>query len=174
MSTGRGRLWKYAGDSRRKAGVKRKYEKKDKSAAPVDSDEAELFMKESEVAESNESAMVEAFKSSFAVRRKWIKEKKPLFTDIFQRFPRYISRFTTGCEFAYQQILILILFVLQLSDLSFQIKLDFNIVAECDMDAFLSKWLQLQEKIVARLPEKVQRLYLTVVFAEMQCLFVYF
>ena len=42
------------------------------------------------------------------------------------------------------------------------------------MDAFLSKWLQLQEKIVARLPEKVQRLYLTVVFAEMQCLFVYF
>ena len=89
VSTGRGRLWKYAGDSRRKAGVKRKYEKKDKSAAPVDSDEAELFMKESEVAESNESAMVEAFKSSFAVRRKWIEEKKPLVTDIFERFPRY-------------------------------------------------------------------------------------
>ena len=80
MSTGRGRLWKYAGDSRRKTGVKRKYEKKDKSAAPVDSDE---------VAESNESAMVEAFKSSFAVRRKWIEEKKPLVTDIFERFPRY-------------------------------------------------------------------------------------
>ena len=46
-------------------------------------------MKESEVAESNESAMVEAFKSSYAVRRKCIEEKKPMVVEIFERFPRY-------------------------------------------------------------------------------------
>ena len=52
MSTGRGRLWKYSGNSRPKAGIKRKYEKKDsKSTVSVDSNEAELFMKESEVTE---------------------------------------------------------------------------------------------------------------------------
>ena len=70
MSTGRGRLLKYSGDSRRKAGVKWKYEKKDKPTVPMDGNEAELFMKESEVAESNKSVMMEAFKSSYAVGRK--------------------------------------------------------------------------------------------------------
>jgi hypothetical protein len=46
-------------------------------------------MKESEVAESNESAMVEAFKSSYAVRRKWIEEENATVVEIFERFPRY-------------------------------------------------------------------------------------
>ncbi len=89
MSTGRGRLWKYSGDSRRKAGVKRKYEKKEKITAPANVDEAEIFMKESEVAESNEGAMIEAFKSSFVVRQKWIEDKKPMVAEIFERYPRY-------------------------------------------------------------------------------------
>jgi hypothetical protein len=40
MSKGRGRPWKYSGDSRRKAGVKSKYEKKDKPTVPVDWNEA--------------------------------------------------------------------------------------------------------------------------------------
>jgi hypothetical protein len=72
VSTGRGRLWKYAGDSRRKPGVKRKNEKKTQCEAIVNENDAEAFIKASEVAESNENATISAFESSFTVRGKWI------------------------------------------------------------------------------------------------------
>jgi hypothetical protein len=65
----------------------------------VNADEAEAFMKESEVAECIEGAMIEAFKSAFPVRRRWIADKKPMVAEIFQRFPRY--RFTTSRKFKY-------------------------------------------------------------------------
>ena len=79
-----------------------------------------------------------------------------------------ISRFTTGCEFAYQQIVILILFVLQLSDLSFQIKLDFNIVAET-WTHFYQSGFSYRKKLLLVYQKKYRLLYLTVVFAVMQC-----
>ena len=50
--------------------------------------DGKLALKES-MRRKYESAMVEAFKSSFAFRRKWSEEIKPMVVEIFERFPRY-------------------------------------------------------------------------------------
>ena len=45
-------------------------------------------MKTSFLTPSNKVAMTEALRKTFAVRYAWIKDKKPLVKDVFDRFPR--------------------------------------------------------------------------------------